>query len=122
LSVLHYVFGALQCLGGLALLFLVALGGFMNSDWLAQQAEEAPPEFVGGFLQLLGWVLFGFVEVWGIMNLVSGHGISMLRNRTFSQVTAAFNCLSVPFGLGLGIYTFVVLNDREVAAAYGLPQ
>ncbi len=121
LSVLHYVFGALQCMGGLAVLLLVVFGGFLNSDWLVQQAEEPPPAFLGGLLQWIGWSLFVFIEVWGILNIISAGSIARARNRGLSLVTAALNCLTIPFGLGLAIYTFVVLGDRDVRAAYGLP-
>jgi hypothetical protein len=121
LSVLHYVFGALQCLGGLAVLVVVFVGGFLKSDWLSAQADEPVPSWIGGLLQTVGWVLFVLVEAWGVLNLYSAHAISMRRNRTLSMVTAALNCLTIPFGLALGIYTFITLSDREVREAYGLP-
>lgn len=120
LSALHYVFGALQCLVGLALLGVVLVGGFLNSDWLSAQAEVPPPAWVGGLLQTVGWVLFFLVEAWGVLNLVSARAISMRRQRTLSMVTAALNCLTIPLGLVLGIYTFITLSDPEVRAAYGL--
>lgn len=121
LSVLHYVFGTLICVGGLFLLFFVALGGFLSSDWLAEQSNEPPPLWLGGFLQTLGWVLFIFAEIWGVLNIVSGYNISVRKGRTLSFVTAALNCLNVPFGLGLGIYTFIALSDAQVRQEYGLP-
>lgn len=46
--------------------------------------------------------------------------IDRRRNRTFSQVVAALNCLNIPFGIALGIFTFVVVADPEVRAEYGL--
>lgn len=120
LSVLHLVYGAVLTIGGLALLFIVLLGGFLNSDWLVEASGEAPPVWVGGLLQGLGWVLFVFVEAWGVLNLVSGMNLARQQARTLSMVTAAFNCLSIPLGLVLGIYTFITLSDPEVRAAYGL--
>ena len=119
LSVLHYVNGGLTCFGGLFMLVLVGLGTFLGSDWLAQQGGEAPPAFVGGLFIVLGWVLFVFVEVTGILNIVSGRLIARHEGRTFSMVVAAFECLNFPLGTALGIYTIVVLNDAEVKEAYG---
>lgn len=122
LSVLHYVYGVLLCLLGMGLLALVFAGSFLNSDWLAHQGGEAPPYWLGSFLHLLGWGLFALVEAHGIMNLISASKISKKKGRTFSQVIAALNCLNIPFGIALGIFTFVVLGDKEVRAEYGLPE
>lgn len=121
LSVLHYVFGTLICIGGLVMLSIVLVDGFLSSDWLAEQSNDPPPVWLGGFLQTLGWVLFIFMEIWGILNILSGYNISVRRGRTLSFVTAALNCLNVPFGLGLGIYSFITLSDVQVRQEYGLP-
>ncbi|MBL0043167.1 MAG: hypothetical protein IPP33_01750 [Flavobacteriales bacterium] len=118
LSVLHYVNGGVTCFGGLFMLVLVGLGTFLGSDWLAAQEGEAPPAFLGGLFIVLGWVLFIFIEVMGILNIVSGRLISRQEGRTFSMVVAAFECLHFPIGTALGIYTIVVLNDAEVKVAY----
>lgn len=118
LSVLHYVYGVLICLGGLALLSLVFFGTALNSGWLQEEMGEAPPFFMGSFLYILGWALFILVELQGIMNLISARMIAKRKGRTFSQVIAALNCLSFPFGIALGIFTFVVLGDTNVRAEY----
>ena len=120
LSVLHYVYGVIVCLCGFALLILVFAGSFLNSDWFAQQGGEVPPMWLGSILHILGWVLFILVEVQGILNLISAGKIDKRKGRTFSQVVAALNCLNIPFGIALGIFTFVVLGDKEVRGEYGL--
>lgn len=120
LSVLHFVYGALICLLGLGMLSLVFIGSFFNSDWFLQHTGEPPPAFLGTWLSTLGWVLFVCVEVHGVLNFLSGAHIAKRKGRTFSQVVAALNCLNIPFGLALGIYTFVVLGDKEVQAEYSL--
>ncbi len=118
LTVLHYVYGAFICLVGLCLLGLVFAGVFLNSDWLQQQTGDPPPLFVGTFLSSLGWVLFALVELHGVLNFISAAKVQRQKGRTFSQVVAALNCLNIPFGLALGIYTFVVLGDKEVQGLY----
>ncbi len=118
LSVLHYVYGVLICVGGLALLSLVFFGTALNSGWLQEEMGEAPPYFMGSFLYILGWALFILVELQGIMNLISARMIAKRKGRTFTQVIAALNCLNIPFGMALGIFTFVVLGDTNVRAEY----
>lgn len=123
LSILHYVYGAFVCLMGFVALIFIFLGTFLSSDFIAENSQgEAPPEWLGGLFQVFGWVLFVFIEMWGILTLLSGSWINKRKNRTGSQVVAAFNCLNIPFGIALGIFTFVVLNDEEVRNEYnGIP-
>ncbi|MBP8823993.1 MAG: hypothetical protein KBH07_10140 [Flavobacteriales bacterium] len=118
LGILHYVYGAFICLAGLAVLVLVFAGSFLNSDWMQQQPGGGPPPLVGTMLSTLGWVLFVVIELQGVLNLISAARIGQRKGRTMSQVVAAFNCLNIPFGLALGLFTFVVLGDREVRAEY----
>lgn len=121
LSILHYVYGAFICLMGLSMLVLVFLGVWVNSPWVQEQmAGEGPPPLVGTFLSGLGVFLLVIVETVGILNLISGRMIDRRRNRTFTQVVAALNCLNIPFGIALGIFTFVVMGDPEVRTEYGL--
>ncbi|MCB9184235.1 MAG: hypothetical protein H6591_09975 [Flavobacteriales bacterium] len=118
LSILHYIYGAFICLTGLAMLVMVLMGLFLNSGWLATQGDEPPPPWLGSFFQILGWGLFLFVEAIGVLVILSGRWISRQRNRTGSLVVAGLCCLNFPFGMALGIFTFVVLLHQEVQDAY----
>lgn len=121
LSILHYVYGAFICLLGLSMLALVFLGVWVNSPWVQEQmAGDGPEPLVGFVLSGVGVVLLVFLETLGILNLVSGRMIDQRRNRTFTQVVAALNCLNIPFGIALGIFTFVAMADDEVREAYGV--
>jgi hypothetical protein len=118
LSVLHYVYGAFICLTGLGLMFVVGVGGLLSSDLVQQGNGDAPPEWIGRFIQGFGLTLFLIVEGWGVLNMLSGYWISRRSNRMATMVIGALNCLSIPLGLALGIFTLVALNDKEVEEAY----
>lgn len=124
LSILHYVYGAFVCMSGLVAFAIIFLGSFIGSDLVADSGDGGPVlRLAGALIETGGWVIFTVVEVWGLLNILSGYWISRRRNRTASQVIAAFNCLSIPFGLALGLFTFVVLGDEEVRQDYlTLPQ
>ena len=123
LSFLHYIYGAFVCMGGFVALIFIVLGLFLSSDFVANESGEQVPGFIGALFQTFGWVIFVVVEVWGLLNILSGYWISRRRNRTATQVIAAFNCFSIPFGLALGLFTFAVLSDEEVKQEYTvLPQ
>ena len=120
LSILHYVYGGLVCFSGVAMLLLISLGAFLSSDFLAQSGETPPPAWLGGLFQGLGWFLFAFLEVLGLLIISSGRWIAKRKNRTGSMVLAGFCCLNFPLGTALGIFTFVALSNEEVKHTYGM--
>lgn len=120
LSILHYVYGGLTCLAGLGMFALVGMGMFLQSD-VVQQSDDPAPEIVGSVFQVLGWVLFAFLEALGILIMLSGRWIGLRRNRTASLILAGFCCLSFPFGTALGIFTFITLLNQEVQQEYDRP-
>lgn len=120
LTILHYVYGAFVCLGGVAMLSMIFLGSFLSSDFVAQSGGEPPPAWLGGLFQGLGWSLFVLLEVFGILIISSGRWIAQRRRRTGSMVIAGFCCLSFPLGTALGIFTFVALANDDVKREYSL--
>ena len=60
---------------------------------------------------LLGW-LFAVTTAW------SGHCIQQRRHRLFSIAIGALNCLSIPFGTLLGVFTIMVLERASVRELY----
>lgn len=118
LAKLHYVYGAFICLVGMCLLGLVGIGHLMQLEDFPEFQYPHSPRGLVLSLQWLAWCLFALVELHGLLNFISAAKIQKQRGRTFNQVVAAINCLNVPIGLALGIYTFVVLGDREVQGLY----
>jgi hypothetical protein len=83
-----------------------------------QPLPPPPPPF-------LGWMFIGMgscaiVLGWtaGILTIVSGRCLQRRRARVFSLVMAGVNCLSVPIGTTLGVFTFIVLLRPSVQALY----
>jgi len=54
----------------------------------------------------------------GVLNLMAGFFIRARRHRMFSLVVAATNCLHMPIGTALGVFTIVVLTRDSVRQAY----
>jgi hypothetical protein len=114
LAVFHFISA------GLALLAL----GFIGLHFLIFNAVFSHHHFGGGFSAnqdfpvAVLWVLYGGFGFWiasaGVLNLLSGCFLLRRRHRIFSIVVAAFNCLQVPFGTVLGVFTIVVLTRDSV--------
>lgn len=81
------------------------------------EAGESLPQFfnVFGWLYVAGAVLL----ILGITgNLISALKMAKRRSRVFSMLVAGFNCVSIPLGTVLGVFTLVVLGRRSVVNSY----
>ena len=129
LAICHYVWGGLTILMSCLAIFYIVLGVIALNDpsmfnppagspAAAANQPQPPPEFFGWFFigcgsvgLLLGWVT-------GTLTILAGRGLATQRRRTLSLVMAGLNCLSVPFGTLLGVFTFVILLRPSVQALY----
>jgi hypothetical protein len=128
LSIFHFVGGGLAFFG---LLFLFGhyqmMHAFMATPFPratpAPGAPVPPPmtllpkEFFAMFMWF--YLLFGtwFVAS-GVLNLMSGFYLRARKNRTFSLVVGGVNCLHVPLGTVLGVFTIIVLIRDSVRRIY----
>jgi len=61
------------------------------------------------FLLMLGAALTKFL---------AGRYIKQRKLRTFCMVVAALGCLEFPYGIVLGVFTFIVLGCQSVAKQF----
>ena len=126
LAICHYVAGGLELVFSSFFILYIVIGLVFVNDpnafappagSRAGAQPQPPPEFgwmfvgMGSCIVLLGWTT-------GILTIVSGRGIARLRRRTFSLVMAGVNCLWMPIGTVLGVFTFIVLMRGSVIALY----
>ena len=115
LSIFHYVVGGMAAFFAcipilhlvIGLIFILAPGKF-------GQGSQQPPAFIGWFFVvfasifiLLGWTL-------AILILLAGRLIARRKHYTFCFVAACVECLFMPFGTVLGVFTILVLNRQSV--------
>jgi hypothetical protein len=122
LSILHYVLGGFYVFFGLFGFIYVVMGAiFMASgDAVTNSSTGEPmPGWFGLVFLLLGifWVLFGVGG--GVLTINAGRYIAKRVKRKFSVVMAYLNCLNIPLGTALGIFTIITLGKPEVKALYG---
>jgi hypothetical protein len=120
LAIFHYIWGGLTATASSLGLIHVTLGIVMlvNPGVLASPRQPPPPAFMGWMVLLLGAAIALIGWTLGALTIYSGRCISRRRHRTFSLVMAGINCLSVPLGTALGVFTFIVLLRPPVAAEY----
>ncbi len=120
LVVFHYVLAGLLLLGILFLgLHYFALNTIFLTEDIWESAEGTPPP--KGFFTFFIWfyILMGcFLIVQAAANILSAIFMQQRRYRMFSIVIAAINCLNIPFGTLLGVFTIVTLIRESVISSY----
>jgi hypothetical protein len=119
LSIFHFVVGGLSAaaIAFLCLHFLFFYFVFMNPEMWQGQKELPPREFFHVFIWF--YVFMGVMFAAGaVVNVLSGLFMQRRTHRTFSLVVAGLDCLQMPFGTILGVFTIVVLTRDSVRASY----
>ena len=121
LSICHWVGAGLAALGILFLIvhFLIMRTFVMNPEmWNKKPIAEQPPENFFLIMQMFYLVAALLVVAFLVANVMSARFLAMRKNRTFSLIVAGLNCLQLPLGTALGIFTFIVLSRPSVARLY----
>jgi len=133
LAICHYVCAAIQALTGLMPAFYLAMGVFFlthsfptpastypsttpfASPYSASTASPASDEKVVGWVFVaMGSIGVIFVETCAFLTLLSGLSIAKRRRYMLIMISAGVNCLFMPHGTILAIFTFVVLLRPSV--------
>jgi len=119
LSIFHYVVGGLTALFACFPIFHLIMGlSFLFGGFGPPPEEEFPFRIFGLMFTLIpaaiiltGWVLAGFIAA-------AGYHMSKRKHYTFCLVIAGVECIFIPFGTVLGIFTIIVLGRPEVKALF----
>ena len=116
LAIFHYIVGALTALLSCFPLLHIALGLAMIFGSFGE--PHPPPPFfgwifviVGGLFVLCGWAL-------AVAMIVAGRKLHKRRSRTYCIVIGALECLLMPFGTVLGVFTIIMLMKESVTAKF----
>ena len=121
LAVFHFVVAGLSLagIGFLALHYTFMHVFFENPEiWKNPKGGGPPP---AEFFAIFKWfyAIFGVLLVTAaVANLLSGLFIRKRKHRIFSLVVAGLDCLQIPFGTVLGVFTFIVLLRDSVREIY----
>lgn len=116
ISIFQIIFGGLKILFSCVFLIHVAIGVAMLLG--AIDGKDAPPRFVGLFFVLFGtgFILVGWIIA--TMMIVLGVKLRRRKSRTFCIVAAGIECISMPFGTILGVFTIILLMKDSVKALF----
>jgi hypothetical protein len=121
LSIFHFVVGGLALLGVVFLLLhcLIMSAVFSNPElWKTQNSPNPMPK---DFFEVFVWfyLVMGLIFATAcIVNILSGIFLRQRKHRVFSLVVAGLDCIQVPFGTVLGVFTLIVLSRDSVRQLY----
>ncbi len=120
LAIFHWIWGGLSIAFSFIFIIHIGMGIAILNGSLASGSnsnQDIPPEFgwlfvgAGGCAMLIGWTI-------GVLNVYSGFCLKKHKRRTFCIVIAAIDCLSIPIGTALGVFTMIVLFRDSVKQLY----
>jgi hypothetical protein len=122
LAICHYVWGGVTVVFSMCGLIYVFVGLVVVNDPSSfngtNPRSSPPPPAVGYMFASMGALVVVLGCLVGGLTIFSGRCIAKRKNRTFSLIMAAVNCLSMPVGTTLGVFTFIVLLRESVRAQY----
>ena len=115
LSIFHYVVGGMAAFFACIPIIHLVIGLFLIlAPGKFGHGSNQPPAFIGWFFVvfasvfiLTGWTLAIFI-------LLAGRFIARRKYYMFCFVMACVECLFMPFGTVLGVFTILVLNRQSV--------
>ena len=117
LAIFHYVVAGLAALFSFFPLLYTTVGAifiFAARHGTPKPGEELPPEFLGWIFVVLGLLLFLLGVAMAICILIAGRCLSRRKHYTFALVMACIECLFIPFGTILGVFTIIALSRDSV--------
>jgi hypothetical protein len=117
LAIFHYVVAGLGALFSFFPLLYTTIGAiliFAARHGTPKSGEDLPPEFLGWIFAVLGLLLFLMGIAMAICILITGRSLALRKRYSFALVMACIECLFIPFGTILGVFTIVVLARESV--------
>jgi hypothetical protein len=121
LSIFHYIVAGLAALFSFFPLLYTTVGAifiFVARHGTAKPGEDMPPEFVGWIFVVVGSFLFLLGIAIATCILVAGRSLAKHTHYWFAFAMACIECLFIPFGTILGVFTIIVLSRESVKTLF----
>jgi hypothetical protein len=115
LSVFHYVVAGMAGLFALFPIIHLIIGLFLVfAPNKFTGNGQLPPAFIGWFFVIFAALFIILGWIFAVLVLTAGRFLAQRKHYTFCLVMAGVECIFMPFGTVLGVFTIIVLT-RESA-------
>lgn len=98
--------------------FIIGLMLIINPKAMSSSGGGAGDAFTGGIFAFAGLVFILFAWTLGVLSWMAAGRIAQRRGLKFLYVASGLNCLWMPFGTALGVFTLVVLTRPTVRVQF----
>jgi hypothetical protein len=121
LAIFYYIWAGFQALGGLVGLAFIGMGIFITASPQIAHTNNPPPPWFGAIFAGLGALVMVTFEAVAALSYLTGRFLSRRQHHTFCVVISALNCMYMPLGTALGVFTILVLQRPSVRTLFGVP-
>ena len=115
LSVFHYVVGGITALFALFPVFHLVFGLVMLlAPGTFEGTEDAPPAFIAWFFVIFAAVFIAIGWILAAAMITTGRFLAKRKHHLFCLIVAGIECILMPFGTVLGVFTIIVLSRDSV--------
>lgn len=115
LSVFHYVVGGLAGVFALFPIFHLTIGLiFILAPDKFKGGGQSPPAFIGWFFVIFSAVFIAAGWTLAVCVITAGRFLAHRKHYFFCLVMAGVECIFMPFGTVLGVFTIIVLTKPPV--------
>lgn len=123
LTIFYYCYAGIAALFGSIPLIHLTIGIFLVANpGVFGDAKNGPPPaligyffvIIGGLLVLIGWTL-------AVCSFLAARYLMRRKHYLFCLIVSGVNCLQVPFGTALGVFTLIVLLRPKVKSMFLQP-
>ena len=115
LSMFHYIVGGITAFFSCIPFIHVAIGLAMLSGKMFQEGHGSPPPaFIGWIFVIMGSIFIVLGWSMAVCIIAAGRQLKRHRNRMFCMVVAGLECMFMPFGTVLGVFTLIALNKDSI--------
>lgn len=116
LSTLHYVMGAITALLACIPIIHLVIGIVIIASGL--HGGEQVPQVIGWAFIILASILIFGGWVFAVLIIIAGRRLKERRSYNFCLVISFLECLIIPLGTVLGIFTIINLTREPVKALF----
>ncbi len=122
LSIFHTIVAVIMGLCSLIPVIHLVLGIviILSPDSLNGSGDGAPPAFIGWLFTLFAAAVILAGLALATATFIAGRCIKARRRHLYCIVVAALECLFMPFGTVLGVFTIIVLMRESVKRLFGI--
>lgn len=115
LAMFHYIVGGITGLFSCMPFLHVFMGlAMLSGKFFEESNGSGPPPFMGWMFVIMGSIFIVLGWSVAVCIIVAGRKLKQHKNRIFCMVVAGVECIFMPFGTILGVFTLIALNKDSI--------